>query len=203
MKQVVEGSVFTMFLNKYDSSFVNRAEYDAKLHILSIGLNGIGLRSFANVPMEVFMEFSLSNSYGSFYHSNIKNNYKMAKTQKQEEAPVQQKRLPKKINKSSDEYRWIELDIDIDKIDRKFLVVGAKSGHRYLKCKLRMEPDGDVDKYGNLGFISQTVPTEVYKKDKTIKGEILGNACEIQWDAPQEEETRSATKDDLADDLPF
>lgn len=204
MTQTIEGSVFTMMLNTLDSTFVRVISYDADTKEMSVVLEGVGVRDFADVPMEVFVEFTHSKSFGSFYHSNIKNKYKMAKKSAPPvvDEPAQEKRKPKKINRASDEYRYIEFDIDLDKINKQWLVVGEKSKHRFLKCKLRMEPDGEVDKYGNLGFISQTVPNDVYKKDKTVKGEILGNACELEWNTPEQEETH-AISSDLMDDLPF
>lgn len=205
MKQLVEGTVFTMILDKYESTFVNKISYNTKNQQLAVSLSGTGTYFYSDVPMETFLEFTVADSFGTFYNSKIKNKFMAKATKKQEETkPVEEKRKPKKINKASDDYRWIELDINLSKVDKRFLVVGEKSGNLFLKARMRMEPDGEVDKYGNLGFISQVVPTEIYKKDKNLRGEILGNACELVWDDREEETTRTVSDDDdIGNGLPF
>jgi hypothetical protein len=204
MTQEINGSVFVMTLTNEDSSIIRKITYDIETHELEVEKT-FGKSVYINVPTKTFFEFSVADSIGSFYHSNIKNNF-MGKTkvEKQQETPVVEKRKPKKINKASNDYRWIDIDVDLDKLNPKFLVIGQKTGHRFLKMRLRMEPDGDVDKFGNLGFVAQVVPTDMYKKDKSLKGEILGNACELVWDDNDSEEETKSFSDEASDfKMPF
>jgi len=118
--------------------------------------------------------------------------------------------LPNKINKSSNAKRFIKLDIDVTSIDKSwFYVTQGKDGSKpkvFLKATLMMLPDGETDRFGNLGMIVQDVPQEVHKVDKTKRGNILGNACELEWGSC-EQETPTLVKpeamNEIADDLPF
>lgn len=112
---------------------------------------------------------------------------------------------PKGINKASDKKRFIKLNMDVTKINKDWLHVG-KDGAVYLNCTLHLMPDGTVDKYENLGFITQDVPKSVYENDKEAKGEILGNGSELDFKSPRlqpGEETGQLLSTGDADDLPF
>ena len=118
--------------------------------------------------------------------------------------------LPNKINKSSSAKRFIKLDIDVTSIDKSwFYVTQGRDGSKpkvFLKATLMMLPDGETDRFGNLGMIIQDVPMEVHKVDKTKKGNILGNACELEWSSGSSEEAilvKPEAIDEIADDLPF
>lgn len=117
----------------------------------------------------------------------------------------EKKSRPKGINKASDKKRFLKLSLDVTKINKSWLHVG-KDGSVYLNCTLHLMPDGTVDKYENLGFITQDVPKSVYENDKEAKGEILGNGAELDFKAPRVqpgEETGTFLPPDEVDDLPF
>lgn len=114
-----------------------------------------------------------------------------------------EKKMPKGINKSSDKKRFIKIRIDTTKIKKEWITFGAKGS--YLDMTLQLLPNGEVDRYENLGMITQDVPSHVYKEDKTSKGDILGNARELDWSGDNESVPGAAipeTPGDI-DDLPF
>jgi len=83
----------------------------------------------------------------------------------------------------------LSVKIDVSKIDKAKLFKGAKG--TYLDCTTFIDTQ-EEDKYGNNGFISQSVTKE--EKEAGTKGQILGN-CKIFWadSAPQE----------TSEDIPF
>lgn len=137
----------------------------------------------------------------------------MAKSSKQAEPEEKvKKERPKTQNQSSDEVRWIDISIDVRKIEKKWIFAGEKGD--YLHLSMRMQPDGEVDAYGNLGMITQKVPKEIYEKEvklpkeKKTKGPILGNACEFVKAGHEEREGDPGAEVGklggvVADDLPF
>ena len=64
----------------------------------------------------------------------------------------------------------IELNIDVNKIDKNHIYEGAKG--RYLKITTFVDID-EKDKYENSGMVVQKVNKE--SQDQGIKGNILGN----------------------------
>lgn len=191
-KTVVDGN-FIIFLNEKESSFITQINYKPREEVLSIVMKDTTAHIYKNVPIEVFFEFQLQKSFGGYYNSNIKSKFqKMAEEKKQ----------PDRINKAKKEKRFIKLDIDVTKIDKSWLYKGEKGGV-YLKMTLHMLPDGEVDRYGRLGFITQDVPIELAKKDKELKGEILGNGEELEWVKQEEKKTLVDSAADIMDDLPF
>lgn len=203
MTQDVKGDLYIMQLNELDSSFIKYICYNVKTKDLELTLNGIGNRIYVDFPFELFMDFSSCGSFGSFYHQNIKDKFKFKITKMDN-----QKNKPKGINKAKKEKRFIDLDVQVSKINKRFLFVSQKTGEVYLKMRLHMLPDGEVDKFENLGFITQNVPNDLWKADKDLKGEILGNGKEIEWEnkGSDAQSARTMTEDevnDLGDDLPF
>lgn len=89
-----------------------------------------------------------------------------------------------------------KLNIDVKKINKDFLFVGAKG--TYMDVALWENKDGR-DQYGNDGMITQDVPMDAKKADPDLKGPILGN---FKYpDAPQGSAAAPAANDD--DDIPF
>jgi hypothetical protein len=207
MKQTVKGTLFILELNELDSSFIKQIVYDAKTDGLSVVLKNQSVYNYKNVPMETFLEFSTTNSFGSFYNSNIKNKFKhviMAKENSNQ---------PKRINKAGNFKRYIKMSIDVTKLNKDWFYFSRDEDGNikavYAKITLCMLPDGETDKYGQLGFIVQDVPADVMKEapaNAKPRGEILGNGEELEWKREEEKVERVTTAeeaDDILDDLPF
>jgi hypothetical protein len=151
------------------------------------------------VNSDMVLAFNASQSLGKFYLTYIKPNFKQKNTN--------QMTAPKGINKSSDKKRFIKMRINVLEINKDWLFVGEKG--TYLDITLMLSPDGEVDKFENLGMVVQDVPQEVYKKDKKAQGPILGNGKELQWEGSSESGvggggTLAANADNkVANDLPF
>jgi hypothetical protein len=211
MKQTVKGALFIIELNSLDSSFISQIVYDADALILSIVLRNKAVYNYAKVPLEVFIEFSSSNSFGSFYNSQIKNKYKHLNLNQMAKENGNQ---PKKINKAGDFKRYIKMSIDVTKLKKEWFYTSRDDDGNikavYAKVTLCMLPDGETDKYGGLGFIVQDVPAEVTKaekdlpKDQRSRGEILGNGEELEWEREKEVVTKVTEEElDELDTLPF
>lgn len=112
----------------------------------------------------------------------------------------------------------IHIRINVEKIEKKWLYKGEKG--TYLDATIFYNEEQD-DKGGN-GMITQTVPTDIYKKevadkvpkDKRTRGEILGNCKEWQKGGdsesiPGSDGKKTSTKknekveEEVEDDLPF
>ena len=160
------------------------------------------------VPHIIFEEFATSQSPGNFFHTYIKNKLKMAKVQKNANASPapaagEQKQRPKSVNRASLSKRFIKISLDADKINKAW--IRSNNGKRYIDITLSLLPDGTLDKFGNLGMVTQDVPKEVYAADKTIQGEILGNGFEFaprDYDSPADK-SGELLGDKSVDDLPF
>jgi hypothetical protein len=188
--------------------------YDAKTEVLSVVLKNENVYNYAKFPLETFVEFSTSNSFGSFYNSNIKNKFKHLKTSNMAEKKGNQ---PDRINKAGKHKRFIKMSIDVTKLNKNWFYTSRDDDGEikavYAKITLVMLPDGEVDKYGQLGFIVQEVPAEVVKaekdlpKDQKSQGEIIGNGEELEWkkEEPKMELVKEEDKEsaDIFDDLPF
>jgi hypothetical protein len=216
MKQTVSGSLFILEFNKLDSSFIKTVAFDGKTEILSVVLQNDNTYNYQKVPFETFIEFSSAASPGSFYNNNIKNKFSHLNLTKMAEKKGNQ---PNRINKASKDKRFIKMSIDVSKLKREWFYISKDKETDeikgvYAKLTLSMLPDGEVDKYGQLGFIVQDVPQEISKaemdkpKNERTRGEILGNAEELEW---AREETKltavtdidSEEADDILDNLPF
>lgn len=138
------------------------------------------------VARKDYNRFIGAESVGNYYLSYIKNKFKMANA-------------PKGINIAKAEKRFINIRIDVSKINKNLIFSGSKGN--YLDLCLHMLPDGEVDKFENLGFITQSKP-----KDSKEETQILGNAKENLWEgggaeaSPGAELSGSVAADD---DLPF
>jgi hypothetical protein len=98
----------------------------------------------------------------------------------------------------------IKISIDVSKLKKEWLFQGEKG--KYANITLLYNEVQDT--YGNNGMVVQDVPKAIYEKDKTVKGNILGNAKEFSKGsgAPevkpgQEPNLPTGAADD--DDLPF
>ena len=109
----------------------------------------------------------------------------------------------KNQNKMAD--KILKCKIDVTKINKDYLFTGEKGV--YLNFTV-LYNEGK-DNYENNGMIVQDVPKEIYKSDKTIKGEILGNVREFAGAGkdleaqPGVESGKVGVTDAIADDLPF
>jgi hypothetical protein len=81
-----------------------------------------------------------------------------------------------------------KLKIDVTKIDKTALFVGAKG--IYMDLVLIENRDG-TDQYGNDGFISQEISKD--RRDKGEKGTIIGN-----WKHVGRQESRPSTQNGAA-----
>lgn len=213
MKRTVKGSLFIIELNDLDSSFISQFVYDGKTEVLSVLLKNKNVYNYEKVPLEIFIEFSSSNSFGSFYNTNIKNKFKHLNLTNMAN---DNSNKPNKINKASKEKRYIKMKIDLMKLNKNWFYIAKdkETGDTkaiYADITLCMLPDGEVDKYGQLGFIVQEVPAEVIKKARETaspkpQGEILGNGEELEWKREEEKGelvTEPDELDALDDQLPF
>lgn len=190
-----------------DSSLISKVSYNydtEELDVYFVETYFIDKITYLNVPSIIYEEMSENriNSFGKFYLEQIKPFFKQKlKLKKMSET----KQKPKGVNIASDKKRFIKQRINLSKINKEYLFKG-KDGDIYLDQTLHLLPDGEVDRYENLGMITQDVPKEIYSKDKNIRGEILGNARENLWESDNNAESIPGvdlpTLDD-SDDLPF
>ena len=94
----------------------------------------------------------------------------------------------------------LSASINLSTIDKSLLYEGKKG--KYLNVTIHWNEE--EDKYGNHGFIVQTLPKE--KRDAGEKGAIIGNIKELRLESLPEskkEEIKTITTKDWSDDLPF
>ena len=99
----------------------------------------------------------------------------------------------------------IILKIDVTKIDKKRLFVGAKG--TYLELVVMENRDGE-DQYGNTHMVVQGVTNE--EREKGVKGPILGNGKTLgqrqtepqRRPAPRQQPAKS-NQEMEDDDIPF
>ena len=193
--------MYKIDVDDYESSLISEISYDREKMLLKICFRKYYVDSltFIDVPFRTFVEFSHCKSYGRFYLNNIKQHFKQLKINTMADRP-------KGINKSNkDGKRFIKGSINVKKINKDWLHVG-RDGNIYLNFTLHMMPDGTVDQYENLGFMTQDVPKAIYSEDKNAKGEILGNMAEFEYKAEVAspgQETGKLASDEEFDDLPF
>lgn len=195
-----------MIYKSYDnlkSTLIQKIEYEDISEILSVWLRYGAVEHYVNVPFDIFEEFYSTKSFGKYYLNNIKNKFNK----------MSEKNKPRGINKSSNKTRFINLSIDTKKINKDWLVVGEKGGV-WLNLTLMMKPDGEVDRFENLGMIVQPLPSDKYKAAKKAgeepeQGPIVGNGKELYFEPYEEGEKKSFDELDpeaqnkIMDDLPF
>ena len=195
-----------------NSTLIKEVEWDEEnneLHIIFHDKYYIKEETYLDFDYEWLDMFSTSPSLGKFYLRFIKSQFKLK--------PRIMAERPKTTNKSSDQKRFIDISIDVTKINNDWLFVGEKG--TYLHMTLAMMPDGEIDNFGNLGMITQKVPKKVYEaelklpKNQKQRGAILGNAAEFERKGmegmPGAEEGEMVgnksekEKEEIKDDLPF
>jgi len=206
-----------------ESSLIKCIEYDPDSRELRIGFRKYFVDEFVyvDVPFNYFEEFAnpTGKSHGQFYLQMIKPKFKIKQkptNMANSEAPA--KKRPVTVNyEQGTQKRYIRMSIDVTKINKALLVQSDK-GNVYLQVTLQMLPEGKMDKYNNLGMITQDVPNEIFQKEKHLpvaqrtQGVILGNGAEFERKvpdgtpgdvqgtllSPDNEEVK-----DVLDDLPF
>jgi hypothetical protein len=205
-------NVFVLDIDEKRSSLIRKIEYDEDNLLLTVYFKKYYTDkiTYECVYPNHFKEFAKQKSIGKYFLNFIKPNFK----QKYSFMSEEKKRPPTK-NKASDQKRFIKISLDVRKIHKEWIMAGEKGD--YLGITLHMLPDGQLDKFGNLGMVTQDVPTEVYKaaeaklkgSGKEIKGPILGNGAEFDWNnsGGGEGQPGSSTGQfidtSIADDLPF
>lgn len=171
-----DDTVWTLDVPKARSSLVRRVEFNETKKVLLVWLHHSNYPvSFENVDWQSYEDMCQSESIGKYYLHYIKPNFKQIQTKQMSE----KRTIPGK-NFASEKMRFIDISIDVRKIEKSWLVDGDSG--TYLNLVLHLKPDGEVDKFENLGMVTQKVPKKVYEADKAIKGPILGNGKEIDWD---------------------
>lgn len=176
-------------LDIMDSTLISSIEYFEEQEELEIKFKKyyVDKLVYREVPLSYFIEFSEAKSFGKFYLQYIKPNFKL------------------KHNPQNMADLVIKCKINILKVIKDWFFQGEKGVYFNFTILYNKEQDA----YKNNGLIIQDVPTEIYKADKTKKGEILGN-CRV-WEnsgAGSEEgqpgkESGKMGIDGISDDLPF
>jgi len=200
-------NIIIVEINEHRSSIIRKLIYNEDQCLLTVYFRSYFTDhlTYSGVSRNHFDEFYRQKSVGKYYLHYIKPNFLLTK---RESMSQEKKRMPTK-NLASNQMRFIDMSLNVKDIVKAWIHAGEKGD--YLNITLCMKPDGELDEYGNLGFVTQKVPTSIYKADKTAKGPILGNACEIDWEAFR---AMNGVRDDIQpgqdtgkfapeDDLPF
>lgn len=189
-------SQYNLEITEDQSSLVAGIDYDDETHELKVRFHKyyVPYLIYIKVGKAMFTAFSNAESFGKFYLTYIKNSYHLKTNKMSDNA----KTKPKGINKAKKEKRYILLSLDVTKINKDWLFVGKEG--IYLKAKLHLLPDGEVDKFECLGMVTQEVPKEIYEKEKSdgvsksemTQGPILGNGQELDWQGSSSERSPSA-----------
>lgn len=180
-----DDNIYCLDIPKARSSLIEKIEYDDNDKVLVVKLRyDKNPKYYKSVEYSFFEDMCQAESIGKYYLRYIKPNFQ---TFKNYQMADEKKKLPTK-NEASTKYRFIDMSINVREILKQWIHSGEKGD--YLNMVLHMRPDGEVDAYGNLGMITQKVPKSVYDaaekenkgSGKDIKGPILGNAAEIDWD---------------------
>jgi len=195
-------------LTDKQSSLIKEIYYDETIEELTIVFKTyyVDYLVYSNVPQKMFDNFVQQSSLGKFYLQVIKPNYKI----KTDTMATENKR-PETLNPfTNSQKEFIKMSINVTEINKDWLFVGEK-GAVYANITLAVNPDGKVDKYGNLGMVTQDVPKKVYEAEKNLpadkksKGAILGNGAvlkrAIHEGTPGVESGTMGASDN--DDLPF
>lgn len=188
-------------LEDIESSLIKAIDYDADTRELTVCFRKYYTEhlTYTDVPFNYFEEFAspTGKSHGVFYLEMIKPKFKLKHTYMGDKKSLG-------VNKASDKKRFIKMRLNVLKFNKEWFFQGEEGV--YADITFALMPDGTVDKYGNCGMITQDVPSEVYKANKDIQGEILGNGFEF---APRKPEgavgakLETVKKNDIMDDLPF
>lgn len=192
-------SFYEMNFELTDSSLLKSVSYDDELLELTLEFRETYFKEkevFIEVYPLDFTQFTQAKSFGKYYLNFIKSHFKLKKMAKGEK--------PVGVNKASSAKRFIELEIDVKKINKDWLRIDEK-GRVWMTMVLGLLPDGEVNQYGQLGAVSQKVPTDKWKADNELKDIILGNGMEKQWgnkeSTPSSNSAAGVTEP--LDDLPF
>jgi len=201
--------IWVLDVDKSRSSIIRKISFDEDKSILTVKLT-YATYYYAGVSFKDFEDLCNSKSMGRHFNSFIKPNFTQIKPSFMAE---EKKKVPTK-NKASDKKRFIDFSINVREIKREWIVPGEKGD--YLNCRFVMLEDGKVDVNGQLGYIFQAVPIELYKKaeaeqpgtGKSIKGPLLGGAKEFDWGGGNHEgdvsnTMNAALPEKPLDDLPF
>lgn len=163
--------------------------------------------TYVDFPPEIYQKLRNAVSVGKFYQTQIKGKYLTENAKQrleagQEPQPFkieQQTTVNQKTSKMAD--KIIHISIDVTKIKKEWLLKGAKGTYANLTLLYNEEQD----QYGNNGMIVQSAPKEIYEKDKTQKGPILGNCKEFKAisSANDAATAKPVESVDALDDLPF
>jgi len=196
-------------LTKEQSSLIEWAIYFEEEKELEVKVRWMETSQvFFGVPQSIFEGFADPDySFGKFYNQVLKPNFKY---KLKHNHMADEKQQPKRINKAGAHTRRIDFKINLAKLNKDWFYIN-KDGEPVLQGQLVMKPDGEIGEYGDLGFLSQGVPSEIYKKLKAEgkdipKGIILGNAEELDWKSGGSNEVYTPTAEEAAaamDKLPF
>lgn len=204
-----KSNVWCINVSNKRSSFIWKIEWEEGPDILTVYFRKYytDKLSYKEVSKEAFEQFVHEPSIGKYYLGFIKPNFKQINSKFMSE-----KKRPQTKNQASDQKRFIKISINVQNIVREWIVRGEKGD--YLNLTLQMLPDGQLDKFGNLGMITQDVPKDIYDKaeavrkgsGKEIKGPILGNGAEFDWGSKEGAPSAQFNIGDMTapiDDLPF
>ena len=137
-----------------ESSLIDKVVYDYDTEELEIYFIKyyVDKLTYVKVSAETFNKFIDAKSAGKYYLGVIKPFYKLKTTKHMADLVIKCK-------------------IDVTKVIKEWLFTGQKG--TYLNVTVLY--NAEKDQYGNNGQVVQDVPTEIYKKDKSKKGPILGN----------------------------
>ena len=92
--------------------------------------------------------------------------------------------------------RIIKVSLNLSKIDKKRIVVGEKTGNKYIDIILVETRD---NKYGQW-MVQESVSKD--ERSKGIKGNVLGNGKNMgnEWDNSQ---SKSSSRNISEDDIPY
>lgn len=192
------------------SSLVRKVEYDEHSKILAVFVRyAEHPYIYEEVEKNHFLEFTKVGSIGKYFLNFIKPNFKL----KKQNFMADVKKRPPTKNLASDQKRFIKMSLNVREIYKQWIQSGEKGD--YLGITLHLLPDGTVDQYGQLGMVTQDVPTSVYKaaeeekkgNGKLLQGPILGNGIEFDWNRNTEgqpgTETGAFLTEEAMNDLPF
>jgi len=206
-------------IENIQSSLISKITYDLYSLELTIYFHKYytDKLTYKDISPELFTRFSEASSVGKFYILIIKNNFKlknMAKAvSKTQQAPPKKER-PKTVNpfELSDKV-FVKMSIDVTKLNKAWFFQSEKGGV-YANITLAVNPKGETDQYGNLGMVTQDVPSSVYDTEKGLpksertKGNILGNGAVFEksvasFYTPGSETEKMGVDEEINDDLPF
>lgn len=187
------------YIDTERSSFIKEVYYEDDTQELTVHFKYGQCLIFCGVPLHIFTPFGEVESVGKYYLAFIKPKYTIMTDR------------PKTRNQCSDDKkRYIKMSLDVTKVNNKWFIEGEKG--TYLNITLSMLPNGELDRYGNLGMVTQDVPKVIRDKEKDLPkdkksvGAILGNGAEFEPIVPEGtpgSDTGKLVSEEAMDDLPF